>query len=257
MIAGARLRGAMRRLASVEGRYLRVRRLLPPAARRALRRAMREPSPRRYIPAALGVGGFFEELRRRRVAYVVLRWFELLPEIAPGEDIDLLVADEDLPAMAALLDGEAGLVPCDVYTVSGMPGTDYRRMAYYPPDMARGILMRGVLVNGLYRSPCPEDHFLSLAYHALYHKGTDSGLPSATPGVVPISAPEHDYAASLAGLAATLRWDVGITMEALDEALAKRGWRPPPSSLERLAEHNIWVCRHLLGQPLRRVYSKP
>jgi hypothetical protein len=58
---------------------------------------------RRHLRAGISLEQFFDELNRRGVRYAVLRWFETLPDVDPGEDIDILVADEDLPELRSLL----------------------------------------------------------------------------------------------------------------------------------------------------------
>jgi hypothetical protein len=200
---------------------------------------------RRFISPALGVQGFFRELQRRRVRYAVLRWFESLPALAPGEDLDLLVADEDIPVVEEMLGRDTGLIPCDLYSVSGLANTAHRSMAYYPPAIARQILDRSIVLGTRIRVPNPEDHFRSLAYHAVYHKGETSGIPTSLDGVQPTATPEHDYAAILSAQARALGIPVAITLEGLDEHLASVGWRPPIDTLGRIAVKNTWV-RHRL-----------
>jgi hypothetical protein len=84
---------------------------------------------------------------------------------------------------------------------------------------------------------------MSLAYHAVYHKGGASGLPSRS--VATQAVPEHDYAAALGALARSLRIEVPLTLEDLDEHLASEGWRPPLDTLGRLARRNAWVARRV------------
>ncbi len=78
-----------------------------------------------------------------------------------------------------MLDDGPGIQPVDVYSATGLPGADFRAMPYFPPYLADELLDRAVIHRGLCRVPAPREHFLSLAYHALYHKGGDSGIPSA------------------------------------------------------------------------------
>ena len=238
----------LRRAAEFDQRFVGIGAAFPASLRRRIRTFLRvkpRPSPRRYIPESLGVEGFLQALRDQGTRYAVLRWFEALPRVEPGEDIDILVADADLAAMAVLLDDEEGLVPCDVYTESGLPGTAYRGTSYLPPPRAADLLGRARLQDGLVSVPDPEDHFLSLAYHAVYQKGLASGLPTGNSNLVPTATPEHDYAAILADLARELSWDVRITMEDLDALLSERGWRPPPDMMALLSEYNPWIKTQL------------
>lgn len=191
------------------------------------RRAPR--TARRYLSADLGVEGLLSACIALR--YVVLRWYETLPEIAPGEDLDLLVADEDLPALEAVLDSRPGTIACDVYTVTGLPGTDHEGMACYPPRLARRILDRAVLWHGA-RVPCPVDAFDSLAYHAVFHKGR-------------LADDYHDYAAALAEKGAAVGLVPPGSVDGLADLLDARGWTPPLDTVARLGRRNPWAAaRH-------------
>jgi hypothetical protein len=208
-----------------------VRGLIRPSAR-----------ARRHVAKRFSCEDFFRELAARQVRYAVLRWFETLPIIGRGEDVDLLVADDDVAKMDGLFVRLRSGIACDVYSVSGLPGSDFQKMAYFPPHLAAGIVARARLMRDLYRVPAGQDHFLSLAYHALYHKGYASGLPtSLTPAVPPKKLPDHDYQQVLADLAAGLSIRVAIDLESLDEYLTREGWRPPFDMLARLSLRNAWI----------------
>ncbi|MFQ6028985.1 MAG: hypothetical protein ACE5Q6_16010, partial [Dehalococcoidia bacterium] len=127
----------------------------------------RKVRARRYVSPVTGVENFYRNLEAQGVRYAILRWFDTLHDLPAGEDIDLIVADEDVDAMERAFGELPGLIPSDVYSASGLPGTEYANMAYYPPAIAQGILERSVLFGNGVRVPCPEDHFLSLAYHAV------------------------------------------------------------------------------------------
>lgn len=200
---------------------------------------------RRFVSPVLGVDGFLAALGDRAVRHVVLRWFEQLPAVDPGEDIDLLVADEHVAAVEEVMADLPGIIPCDLYSVSGLPGTDYRGMAYYPPALAEQILTRAREWGGRYRVPSGPDHFLSLAYHAVYHKGVDSGLPTIAADVTREQQPDHDYAGVLARVARENGITAELTLERLDEYLASAGWQPPYDTLARLALKNRWLARRL------------
>lgn len=203
------------------------------------------PGARRYLSPRLGVPGFFRKLQDEKVNYVVLRWFEELPYLAPGEDLDLLVADEDVGVAERLLQDGVGLIPCDLYSVSGLPDTDYRGMAYYPPPLAEQLLERAVWHRDLYRVPSQEDHFFSLAYHALYHKGEQAGLPTTLS--IPVGKHvEHDYAAHLTRLAEHTGQDLPTSMESLEAQVRAKGWGPPVDTIARLAHQNTWLRERLL-----------
>jgi hypothetical protein len=212
---------------------------------------LRHPRPhhgaRRYIPHALGIEGFLRKVEASGTRHAVLRWFEKLPQLPAGEDIDLLVDDAGLESIHAMLDAGPGIQPIDVYSASGLPGADYRAMPYYPPYLAEELLDRAVCHRQLCRVPAPREHFLSLAYHALYHKGAAAGLPSRT-RPKRRSDSDHNYSAVLARLAQELGVEVPVTLEDLDAYLDSQGWRPPHDMLVRLARRNRWV-RALVRRP--------
>src|SRR4051794_3859061 len=152
--------------------------------------------PRRWFSPVLGVGGLLHLLTEAEVRYVVLRWFDDLPNLPPGEDLDLLIDDADLPMVDRIFADRPGTEPCDVYTVTGLPRSDLHGMAYLPPDLAAATLRDAVVMPGGFRVPAPEHAFLTLAYHAAYHKGPGCGLPSDA-GSPAGEAIDHDYASAL------------------------------------------------------------
>jgi hypothetical protein len=233
------------------------RRSLPVAVFNRLRRLGQRPAAkgkrrrraRRYIPREIGLERFFSTLNDRQIRYVVLRWFDELPEIKPGGDVDLLIDDGDVDSISDLFTGEMRGTACDLFSVSGLRGTSYRGIPYLPPDKAAEVLDRAVMFRDLLKVPSPEDYFLSLAYHAVYQKGLRSGLPTSAPGLRPESETRHDYAGDLGRLAAAVGIDVPIRMEELDEYLAGRGWRPSPAMRVDLGKRNPWVRARFAGQP--------
>jgi hypothetical protein len=232
---------ARQRSAATPGRV--VGRLDP---RAVLRR--RKDRPRRYLRPGIDLEHFFDELNRRGVRYAVLRWFDTLPTVEPGEDIDFLVADEDLDALRPFLRSYVvppGTQKFDVYTVSGLPGSDYRTIPYFTPALATRLLERSVLLGGRFRAPDTQDHFDSLAYHAVYHKGRASGLPADAASDPPAEPGEHDYAEVLGELADELDLSVSITLDGLDSYLADKGLRPPLDTLDKLADTNTWLSGRL------------
>ena len=96
----------------------------------------------------------------------------------------------------------------------------------------------------VYRVPAAEDHFLSLAYHAVYQKGLKSGLPTRYSHLRSDGEPEHDYAGVLTQLAAATGSTVEIDMEGLSDHLTRSGWAPDDATIDKLAQHNPWVSAH-------------
>ena len=213
------------------------------------------PRRRWFLPPRLAPAAFFAALAERRVAYVVLRWFDDLPNVLPGHDIDLLVADDDVPRIGDLLTRWPGGQPCDVYSATGLPGFGYRpwfappaptdTIAALPPARAMEVLRRARSNARGIAVPDPADRFFALAYHAIYLKGAWSGLASTAEAAPPAAAGSHDYATTLAALAAPLGLDLPtpVGLEPLDALLAHHGWQPASDTLEKLAQWHPWIAR--------------
>lgn len=203
-----------------------------------------EREARIYFSPAWGAEGLAQRLAEAGIDYAVLRWFDTLPAIEPGEDLDVLVSDADSERFRSLVETEPGTLPIDLYSVSGLDGSDFRGAAYYVPQLAEQILANARVHHSGMRVPSDDDHLHSLAYHAVYHKGGTSGLTSAL--VTATESPEHDYAAALTAAASASSIDaVPLDMEGLDDHLASVGWRPPTDALRRLAVDNDWLARRI------------
>ncbi len=213
-----------------------------------------------FIPHKPGLAGLFREFDRQGVQYAVLRWFDSLPDIEPDEDVDMLVADRSLDDALRIFDSLPGILPCDLYSESGLARSAYCGTPYYPLQAARRILNGAIRHNDLCMVPNPWDYFHSLAYHAVYHKGTRSNLSRAGTGLAPKGKPEHDYAGILGGMARRLGINVEMSLEGLHAYLQETGWGPSPEMLARLAvacSKNSWLqllsgrlARHLDDQGL-------
>lgn len=192
---------------------------------------------RRYISPKVGIEETFRRLNEAGVKYAVLRWFDTLPHIEPCEDIDMLVADEAAEMLDAFFQKKRskGAIPCDIYSESGLKGTDFQGLPYYEKRLATALLDNTVLHKDLVKVPSPKYHFLSLAYHVLYHKAHASGL-AYDKGEPPFThIDEHDYAEVLSKLAQDLGISVNTTLIGLREALEHFDWNPSIDSVRKLA----------------------
>ncbi|MFB8387031.1 hypothetical protein ACFC3F_07830 [Microbacterium sp. NPDC055910] len=201
--------------------------------------------PRVYFSPVWGVTGLARRLEDAGLEYVVLRWFTQLPQMAPGEDLDILVRDEHAETFREIVGAEPGTIPIDLYSETGLDGYDFRGAAYYVPSLAKTILDRSVIHASGMRVPAPADHLHSLAYHVLYHKGFSAGLASSLPHS-PLEEPaEHDYAAALTEAAESAGSHIPLDMEGLDDYLGQQKWRPPLDALRRLSSSNDWAARRI------------
>ncbi|MEO1845530.1 MAG: hypothetical protein ABGZ37_14800 [Akkermansiaceae bacterium] len=193
---------------------------------------------RRYLKPELGIDGLVEGLEQAGYRHVFLRWFEDLPRVEEGEDVDLLVEDEVVDALGEwfLAKPVAGAIRFDIYSAGGLPGTDFRGLPYYEKRLAEQILDHTVLLRDRYRVPHPRTHFLSLAYHAVYHKAHKSGLPPGAgedPGLA--ADLEHEYPSILARMAAEQGEECEISLKGLHGMLERHDWAAGIDTIRKLS----------------------
>jgi hypothetical protein len=197
-----------------------------------------------FIPHKLQLAGLFRTFQQEGIEYAVLRWFESLPDREPTGDIDLLVADDDLPQVLQILASNPAIRPCDLYTPSGLRESSYLKASYYPPLLARRLLTNACSHRGFCQVPCESDYFHSLAYHAIYHKGPDSNLPGSDKYRRYKPRSSRDFTSILADMARRLGIDVDVSLEGLHEHLVQNDWAPPPDLIVRMAASapkNRWL----------------
>ncbi|MGX4676944.1 hypothetical protein ACWCIB_08735 [SAR92 clade bacterium H246] len=174
--------------------------------------------------------GFYQQMHRADIPYVVLRWADDVPMTAEQEltnkhDIDHLIADHQIRTALGFASVRPGKSKCDFYSASGQSGTTYNGMPYYMPVHAHRILSRRVKdPRGFFR-PSPEDEFFAFAFHLCYHKGHRCGIATGVDVAHEIS-PQRDYLAGLRAMAKTAGIAVSpdITLLQLHGLLAEYGW---------------------------------
>ena len=207
------------------------------------RRARRKHTVRFRIG---GVCKFLQALEAEQIRTVVLRQPETVPRDAAAEarfddDVDLLIDGSRLHRTVEIAAAFPGSIKCDPYTNTGHRGTPYRKLPYYPPVLADRILADRELYDNAFHIPAPATRLWSLAYHVVYHKGTDSGLPSGC-DLETNPDPKRDYQHRLVELAARrgLDWSSGLTLESLHEQLKSQGWEMPPDLMARWPVQTDW-----------------
>ena len=209
------------------------------------------------LPGDMPVEMFFQALKQASANYAVLRRFEQLPDIDPGKSIELLVSDSDAETVRSMLVESSRGVTCDVFSVSGLPGSSYKNMPLFPPGISEEILSQAQIRNGLYRVPDSGHQFLIGAYRSVYHEGYRSGIPSGysadDPGQKRTEKAQKSTAAVDAAdvvrrQASRLPSGPDFTLEALDAYLAGQGWQPPRDMLSRYVTSNTWVHDHFFAR---------
>lgn len=198
---------------------------------------------RTYIRADLSIEDFFSGLNDSGAVYVALRWFEQLPALDRGEDIDLLVSEDCLNNTLALTDRQNKKgVPLDIYSPSGKQKTDWSKTTVFPEKLSRQTLDNRVLgPNAVYR-PSQEDYFLTLAYHAVFHKGIVSGLPLTT-SVPSHEIADHDYLGILRELCSSEGMSPEkVTLHGLYDFFQETEFFPNPDMMDMIVRRNPWLA---------------
>lgn len=198
---------------------------------------------RRYISSSMNVDDFFKVLNKEQIRYIILRWFEDLPNIRKGEDIDLLVYDDDLVKISKYVSPyrESNSTPCDIYSISGMTGSDYRGLPYYPKHCAEEMLTERILWHNKYFVPNPKHYLLAMAYHVVYHKAEASGLLLKIRPDNRRLINNNKYTKVLRTLTSQLGINIELTWIGLQKFLNENGWTPELSLLKGLAEKSKWL----------------
>jgi hypothetical protein len=187
----------------------------------------------------MGRKKFFETLNRKKVRYVILRWFEDLPDWPPNEDMDLLIHDDDLGKIGDLFVRYPRAIPCDVYSVTAISA--WNGLPYYPPNIANLILCERILWKNLYYIPSREHYFLSLIFHVVFHKADKSGLPISKDTENPMVVSEHPYTETLTKLAEQIGIPFQPNLQDMYVLLKDRGWTPTIGTFRKLAERSKWL----------------
>lgn len=168
--------------------------------------------------------------------YVILRNFESFPDSLSEEHKDIDILTDDLWQIPYIVnkkirsddeDGPSSYVKIMNRKIKldfRYPG-DY----YYDEGWEKEILKRRVLSNHGFYIPDPENHFYTLLYHMLIHKGKVT----------------QDYLKRLEGLSYTLKLEVGklslndfvSLKQILDNFMRKKGYRYTNSLMYKLM-HN-------------------
>jgi len=200
------------------------------------------------ISSKLGYKAFLDKLNNEESNYVVLRFFDKLPnKHRDGGDLDIMVSDSVFSDSADFLQNNSGSEMVDMYSVTGPASA--AQIPYYTPHLARKLLIEYELHNG-YRVPSKINYLNSLIYHCLYHKGLSSGIPTKYEELKVSETPDNDYLMHITELAKELNLTVGNSLEELDDYMKSSGWRPHFDTLELICPTNRWLHRHLSSEVL-------
>lgn len=204
---------------------------------------MIEMNTRQYIPRSISVDDFFKLLNGEQIKYIILRWFDKFPKFRKKEAIDLLVHDDDLVKINKHLSPhyKNNSIACNIYSISGISESNYNGLPYYPRHCAQEILDERILLNNKYFVPNPRHYLLSMAYHLVYHKAEDSGLPKGIREEDSELVHNNKYTRALRTLINQCGVNVKLSWVDLQRFLDKNDWTPELSVLKRLSEKSEWL----------------
>ncbi|WP_026478997.1 glycosyltransferase [Alkaliphilus transvaalensis] len=181
----------------------------------------------RYINPEISIVEFFSALKEEGIRYVVLRGFENLPTMKEGEDLDILVHDEDIVKISKYFipNNEKGAVQCDMYTPTPYSCSSYAGLPYYPRKLADKILANRVIYNDIVYVPSMEVHFYSLIFHVVFHKAERSMIPVDRQSALGVDLKNNKYYKTLSALAKDLNIKVNINLQDLKILLDQKDWK--------------------------------
>ena len=187
-----------------------------------------------YLKKGISPIDFFDQLNNRNIDYVLLRWWEKLPSFPLDEDVNILVRDEQRVEINDLFSAydERG-IKCDVYTLSGSGSGSREGVPVFPYNLSDALLRNRVFYNGAY-IPSPLLAFAAMAYHAILHKGYNSGIPGFQ------KQPDKfifNYAEALEKMAQETNLQVEITLTGLFKWLKEKDFAPADDTLAKLAKN--------------------
>lgn len=189
-------------------------------------------SQRVFLQENIQPQDFFKKLDHLGVEYVLLRWWEKLPAFPEYEDINILIPDKDRYLINDLVTHEGQGTKCDIYTVRGGEDGSRNSIPVFPYYLSKALLEHKIFFNGAW-IPSALPYFASVAYHAIFHKGHNSGVPGF--GLEPTKY-VFDYRSHLKELAHSLNLKVEINVESLYQWLKDKNFAPGEDTLTKLVE---------------------
>ena len=184
------------------------------------------------VSRKVGIGGLVDYLNENSLNYVFLDHNEDLEK----KELNILISDEDELHLKRFLGKNSGSVPVKVRSASTT-----NRIPYYPPPLARKILLDSTKDSRSISRPKSKIDLLSYIYYCLYHKGYKSGIPSSLNKSNYKKKSDSFCVKRIKKKARKLGVELKIQMEALDEYLFQNGWRPRLDMLSELALNNEWI----------------
>ncbi|PIA78018.1 hypothetical protein BFR04_07240 [Gaetbulibacter sp. 4G1] len=199
---------------------------------------------RRYIPYQFSRKTFMQHLYSSNINAVMLRWFDKIDFLGDiKEDIDILVANDSISNVLSILESKVGVLPIDLYSVSGDSNTDFGGLLYFPKDLSITILKNKTVKNGFY-IPDSKGYLMSIMYHAVFHKGVNSGIPVDDLIPLPNNELDHNYSLIIKDLLVKNKIETSFDLVSLSALLKNQGYYPSYDlmlKLKHINKENVWL----------------
>lgn len=199
----------------------------------------------------IGIEGFIDFLNSKVKDYVIVRFFENLPNLyRKGGDLDIIVSDEKWKLVRDFLFQNPGNILIDMYGIT-KPSNGVM-LPYYPPHLSAKMIKGHKIGPAGAKVPNDNDYLNSFIYHCVYHKGFTSGINSKNITSDYKLTPDNNYHEKVRELFKLNNVSHGdINLENLDEYMSKVGWRPQSDTLSFISLINPWLKIYLKNEILK------
>jgi hypothetical protein len=196
-----------------------------------LNRPRSKPATRWHIQRSRTLD-FFETLNTSKIQYVILRWWEKCENLPCDEDIDILISEYDIGKAGEIASIYFGVGSVDMYSSTGLPGSDWRSLPYFPAYLSKKILTNQILYKNSFYIPDPECAFLLTVYHILFHKANRVSIESIeNHNKLLTNDKRYEELLNTLQSKANIQWDKNF--ESLCNLLKDSGYWPPVDLLRK------------------------
>lgn len=204
------------------------------------------------LAAGLSPEAFFAALRKSGIHFCILPRNEAIPRFASGDEIDVLIADEDLSGMNGWLSEQGREGVClNIFTVFGSANRDEGGLSFMPPVLARKVLADAVDGPDIaMRLPSPLHHLLVIVYRGLFHAGGVGELSHSPSGEPAVNATGQVHLSSITVCARRAGVEISdVSLSGLIAWVEQQGWLPSMDTLLKLAGKCVWIRDFFFPSP--------
>ncbi|RDB44270.1 hypothetical protein DU490_03175 [Halomonas sp. DQ26W] len=192
----------------------------------------------------MGFDEFAATLKELHVEHLFFNWPGAEVPWPGDHGVILLASDHDLYRVTRLLRSQRhrGDIACTLFTIGGLPGSDRNGVAWLPISRAREMLAASGRCGMHLASD--EQRLLAMCSEAVYHLGTESGLPLCAGQPSDVALSPYAQAMQLLNSSCGI-WPSPQVMglEELEGRMAEACWRPSTDTLRKLSRSNPWLAQ--------------